>query len=175
MSSFSSVFGEDQGSAMEERHGCMVGLIPHLLVNPSRSQLRAAHGIELRSSRDESVSSYETWRMILHAKFAEGTAARAALLSTGDSYIIDREPGCDEWSAKVVYPSAPSTHGEGVEGCTCSGVPGASSMCSLTREYNRAKRERTRVGGSLVGNNRMGKYIMAVRSEIRVLELEKGA
>ena len=38
------------------------------------------------------------------------------------------------------------------------------------QEYAAKKKAKVRVGGGLVGNNRMGKYLMAIRSEIRLLD-----
>lgn len=80
MSDFSTIFGEEAAVEMTARHGSdMIGIIPRLLVKKERSQLRAAHGIEMRDSGiDEAISflHYDFWRPILLAKFSVQGPAR---------------------------------------------------------------------------------------------------
>lgn len=172
MSTFEGVFGEEVGSSMKEKNGAdMVGIIPHLLIAPSRENLRSAHGIALRGSRDENAGTYNFWRPILHAKFAQGTVAREALLSTGMMYLVERGGGTStDMDGRINYPTP--RHGDGVDGCTCQG-PKPSKGCPLVRAYNQQKRDGKRENGELVGKNKMGKYLMAIRSEIRAMAMEE--
>ena len=82
-----------------------------------------------------------------------------------------------EWSGKITYPEP--SHSRScikVEDCTCN-VPNASQkkkhVCPLNKAYVTQKKAGQRTAGVLVGNNRMGKYLMAIRSEIRLLDKKR--
>jgi hypothetical protein len=62
MGSFMEAFGDDK---MEKKYGDMIGIIPQLLIQSHRAQLRSAHGIQITSvpQIDESkVDHYDHWR-----------------------------------------------------------------------------------------------------------------
>lgn len=162
MSDFITMFGEDHGQPMKAKYGDMIGHLPLLIVKPGRTQLRAAHGIKLKESV-EPITDYDLWRPILHAKFS-CPSARDSLLETGMSYLIDKDSSCDEWGGKIVYPEPKhNTNGK----CTCRSTP--AKNCPLTKEHLKQKKAGTRTGGVLMGRNRMGKYIMAIRAEVRLI------
>ena len=168
MSDFVSVFGHDQGGVMRDRHGAdMIGLIPHLLVQKNRSQKRAQHGIVLRpvSVPAATAVSYSFWRPILHAKFA-AEPQRFHLLNTGNTYLLDQDA-----TPMGAYPSVQLKHGDNKnhEGgrVTFSALKGSGHTGSA--EYAQQKREGKREGGILTGTNRMGKFLMAIRSEVRLM------
>lgn len=147
MGSFISTFGVQTGSEMSARYADMVGHIPQVIVQPCRSQIRAAHNIQLKKTAPlraplaphaaaavEPHHTYEFWRPILHAKFAPGTLARETLLGTYNKYLLDTEV-CPEWTGMIVYPAGNRADGHGV----------------------------------LNGKNRMGKFLMAIRAELQFL------
>lgn len=163
MSDFVAMFGEDHGLPMRTKYGDMIGHIPLLIVKPGRFQLRSAHGIKLKKSV-ESIVHYDLWRPILHAKFS-CPSCRDSLLETGTSYLIDRDSSCEEWGGKIAYPEPKhTTSGK----CTCRITP--AKNCPLTKEHVKQKKTGTRMGGVLSGRNRMGKYLMAIRAEVRLIE-----
>lgn len=97
---------------------------------------------------------------------------QALVTHSGNKYLLDKDGADTEWSGRIAYPVP--LHGPGVDGCSCSENNGQVNKCKATKEFNRLKREGARVGGGLTGNNRMGKYLMAVRCEIRLIrELQK--
>lgn len=149
MSDFVSMFGEDTGKPMKEKHGDMIGHIPLLIIKPCRAHLRAAHKVVMRDIPDQLCNHFDFWRPILHAKFA-CPSAQAALLETGVTYLIDKD-FCEDWTGKITYPRDEER----------------------VKEYNQQKRAGQRVNGTLVGKNRMGKYLMAVRSEVRLISTQK--
>lgn len=92
-------------------------------------------------------------------------------MGTGDQYLVDKDGADPEWSARITYPEP--VHGPGQPGCTCGSgqKAGGKSACGLTHEYSRLKKEHKRVDGVLAqGNNRMGKYLMAIRAEVRLVQ-----
>ena len=71
-----------------------------------------------------------------------------------------------DWSGKITYQEP--VHNSKESGCTCSST-GNPKSCALTKVYAANKKAGKRVCGVLTGNNRMGKYLMAIRSEVRLL------
>ena len=177
MSDFRTMFGNEAGGEMLARHGNLIGIIPRLVVKKERAQLRSAHGIEIRETAPgKECVHYDFWRPILFAKFdAPGTVPMDALLTyTGNKYLIDKDGSCSEWSGKISYPTPP--HGPDVVGCSCFDDGDGTTttitdpkQCNSTKMYSKLKRDGARVDGILVGNNRMGKYLMAVRTELRLI------
>ena len=83
----------------------------------------------------------------MHAKF-ECPSARAALLETGSLYLIDKDV-CEDWTGKIVYSS--------------------NDDPAATKTYNQLRKAGKRTNGVLTGKNRIGKYLMAIRSEVRLV------
>lgn len=168
MSDFVAAFGVEQGTTMRMKHGNMIGLIPHLLVQLNRSQKRAEHGIVLRTVvvRDEESTHYAFWRPILHAKFAE-EPQRFHLLNTGNKYLMDR----DGTPLSTMKQADLRDKGQQSE----RGLLTFSDVIKKSQDYAQLRRDGARVGGALEGTNRMGKFIMAIRSEIRLLLVGQSA
>jgi predicted NAD-dependent protein-ADP-ribosyltransferase YbiA (DUF1768 family) len=179
MSTFEGVFGGDTASTMKTRHGDMIGVIPQLLIKPSRAPLRASLGLTLRT--DETAASggklddYDEWRPILHAVYASGEA-RQALLDTGTAYLINKDGSDEKWHGRITYPMPMRNEwGSGVKSegahplCMCHKGEGNPKDCAALQEYNRQKKARARTGGVLAGNNRFGKYLMAIRAELALI------
>jgi hypothetical protein len=195
MSSYEKVFGEDQGKQMREsKWKEFVGIIPHMLVKPSRAALRASLGIEIKKTSSLSVASsalpiassssssssslpqqknklqpgqqdnkpkpkmqedhYDFWRPILHAKFAV-PSLRQLLLSTGQKYLVEKDPHQESFGGAVVFDKPASTTENAKD-------------CPAIKLFMKQKKEGTRTNGKLNGKNRMGRFLMAVRSEIRM-------
>ena len=151
MSDFVTMFGDDTGTPMKDKYGDMLGHMPQLIVKPARAQLRAAHGVKIRDVREHSCTHFDFWRPILHAKF-ECPLARAALLETGSLYLIDKDV-CEDWTGKIVYSSNDASKDD----------PAAA------KTYNQLRKAGKRTNGVLTGKNRIGKYLMAIRSEVRLV------
>lgn len=176
LNDFVKTFGDDAGLSMVAKYHDMTGIIPQLIIKKGRADLRASHGILLKSEFveqvDETTMHYDFWRPLLLAKFAHDGPAKDALLSTdATTYLIEKPamaPPNMEWSGKIVFPE-PVHDGDVKAGCTCGDSDVATKSCMLSRVYMANKKAGTRVLGVLQGNNRMGKYLMAIRSEVRLL------
>jgi predicted NAD-dependent protein-ADP-ribosyltransferase YbiA (DUF1768 family) len=190
MSCFVNVFGEEKGHKMKEgpwQH--FIGVIPFILMKPNQAALRASLGLELKRAvsltqqptaesvaatslgslgtdesvmhkRRESMDQYMLWRPVLLAKFSLPTF-KHLLLSTHGKYLLDKEDrskmsdqsqgGC------ILYPK-PKTKDAGKE---------------AKKRYEDAKKNMQRINGKLQGKNRMGRFLMAIRSELFMMEVVK--
>lgn len=174
MSDFVAMFGEDHGIPMKNKYGDMIGHIPSLVINPARLQLLASHGIKTKIGTTIPLD-YDFWRPILHAKFSE-PSARKALLATGQLYILAtfsaqsslNNNNHEDFGAKITY--AEPIHDQKINPiCTCIMTTNPKD-CPLMKEFFKQKKSNTRRHGILQGKNRMGKYLMAIRSEIRLID-----
>ena len=166
------------GASMASKYGDMIGIIPQLIVKKGRSDLRASHGITIKSETidketEKETMHYDFWRPILLAKFSKDGPSKDAILSTdATSYLIEKPtisptPNM-EWSGKIVYPE-PVHDADPKSGCTCQSATLPEKTCVWNKVYATNKKAGNRVMGVLQGNNRMGKYLMAIRSEVRLL------
>ena len=168
MSCYVHVFGEDKGNRMKESSWKdFVGIIPYMLVQPHQENIRMTLGLELRTDvkstglglgvPPNASHFYHLWRPVLLAKFTI-PRLRKLLVETGSLYLLDKEDidkvKQDSETGCVVYPK-PKKHASEEE----------------KAEYERKRSAKCRIHGSLVGKNRMGRFLMAIRSELKMIEI----
>lgn len=171
---FIKTFGDDAGTSMITKYGDMIGIIPQLIIKKSRGDLRASHGITIKDSSVESTTEgidYDFWRPILLAKFSVDGMAKDAILGLDPThYLIEKTSvnlgNNNDWHGKIVYPEP--VH-DSTGGCTCANPKMPDKSCVLNKVYAANKKAGNRVLGVLEGSNRMGRFLIAIRSEVRLL------
>ncbi len=170
---FVKTFGDDAGASMVTKYGDMIGIIPQLIIKKSRSDLRNSHGIIIKETEMDGVNDgidYDFWRPILLSKFSVDGAPKDAILSIDPSfYLIEKMAvngltNTNDWHGKIIYPEP--IH-DATGGCTCSGKN--DKNCVLNKVYQANKKAGNRQNGVLEGLNRMGRFLIAIRSEVRLL------
>lgn len=175
MSCYVGVFGEEKGGKMKESQWKdFLGMIPFILVKPNQHVLRASLGLELRPQKKSmsvedggennilmSMKHYMHWRPVLLAKFGKVPRLRDLLLGTQDLYLLDKED-----PKTIARGGGENSNG----GCIVYSKPKGSDTMKK-EEYEQAKKEGRRVNGKLIGKNRFGRFLMAIRSELTMMSV----
>ena len=194
MSCYSHVFGEEKGNKMKEsKWNDFIGIIPFTLVQPQHDALRISLGIELKrdspqcqslafksaapegTSRESTASAdatsntsqnpkyehYHIWRPVLLSKFSIARLNKL-LMGTGSLYLLNRD------DVKTIKDDSET-------GCIVYSKPRKSASEEDRKAYEEKRRLKCREGGKLIGKNRMGRFLMAIRAELRGMDIVRGA
>lgn len=177
LSCYIHVFGEERGKQMKEsKWKNFIGVIPYVLMKPNQKATRASLGLDLRDDNRagnmatgtteaqqtvKSLDHYLKWRPVLMAKF-NIPRFKELLVSTKDMYLLDSE------DPKSMTPDSKG-------GCILYPKPKKSKKDpqrnQARAEYEKAKKEGRRVDGKLHGKNRIGRFLMAIRSELFMIAI----
>ena len=182
MSCYVNVFGEEKGGKMKEsKWKDFLGMIPFILVKPNQEALRASLGLEIKSpsqqqqckqkgNRKMSMKDYMSWRPVLLAKFGKVEKLKDLLLKTQGMYLLDKDD-----PKTVALNEQKEEEGGSNTGCIVYAKPSKKNDSKMMQEaYEKAKKEGCRVNGKLIGKNRMGRFLMAIRSELCMMGVVHG-
>lgn len=156
LGNFGSTFGDSHGMVMSTKYGDLVGHIARVVVQPCRADIRAAHNLQLRKTAPPPLSSTSS--------AIPSGGSRSSCSATDQHYTYEF------WRPILHAKFAPGTIAH-------------KTLMDTSRKYLIDKDYCARWTGQIVfdggsstdgvllrGNNRMGKFLMAIRAELQLME-----